>query len=722
MTRIIAQIPTQTFKEGMAFEKYPKLMLSKDKSPLKKMPHFDITPLLEEDEAIEGLDFPFRFGKSIDVNISLNDGKWQSTDSINTWSLQILSKGAYSLNFIFSELYVPEGGEMYIFNEKGSMIFGPITSKQNNHGKTFLSDIIQGESILFQASIPKKTEEKFSLRISKVIHGYKNIFAPVLDPGYGQSQNCTKDVICYNQWSDESDGVVQILLASGNELCTGALLNNTAQDFKPFILTAYHCIDVGDLSIQNDTARQSGFLDNDEINQAEEWMVRFRFRHTTCGGSMIASGYTYDDTHFRAAWYETDFALVELDDNIVNDIFSVGQKVWLGWDRTGNTPSSGVGIHHPSGDIMKLSVEDDQFTTSTWPNGLNNSHWLVNFDDGVVEHASSGSPIFDQNQRVVGQLSGNQNYNKNQSYCIQPRAEYGKFDLSWSHTGGNSTNQLSNWLQPTGSGNTLNSIRQPIPQYSGGVDPLCSTTSFSVANLAPGYSIHHWNGSNVSFPNGNTSNPVNVSPGATDDQGWVEAVISTGGGNYTMPRKYFWVNAPDISNIVLSGEQNICPDDYNTITAYSSVDMGVSDYIWDLPSGFNIISGQGTNSVYFYAPSSFSSSDELILEIENSCGYDDDVFEFYEGYDCGGYFLMMSPNPSTSETTLTIGTTEGTETIGDTNEWEMEIYTPSQSLKEKKAKLRGSSTKIQTLGWKEGVYMVRVKLNDTVLTGKLVVK
>ena len=40
----------------------------------------------------------------------------------------------------------------------------------------------------------------------------------------------------------------------------------------------------------------------------------------------------------------------------------------------------------------------------------------------------------------------------------------------------------------------------------------------------------------------------------------------------------------------------------------------------------------------------------------------------------------------------------------------------------KKSKLFGKSYNINTQGWKEGVYIVRVKVKDQILTGKLIVK
>ncbi|MFV0267938.1 MAG: T9SS type A sorting domain-containing protein, partial [Draconibacterium sp.] len=64
-----------------------------------------------------------------------------------------------------------------------------------------------------------------------------------------------------------------------------------------------------------------------------------------------------------------------------------------------------------------------------------------------------------------------------------------------------------------------------------------------------------------------------------------------------------------------------------------------------------------------------------------------------------------------------------TETTFDENaEWDLEVYNSMQSLKLKKQKLKGNSVTINTQSWKEGVYMVRVKYKDKILTGKLVVQ
>jgi len=73
-----------------------------------------------------------------------------------------------------------------------------------------------------------------------------------------------------------------------------------------------------------------------------------------------------------------------------------------------------------------------------------------------VQSGSSGSPLFNQNHRIVGQLRGNQN-NKcykwsNECFCSQrPIGEFGKFDVSWYGDGTPSTS-LKDWLDPDNTG------------------------------------------------------------------------------------------------------------------------------------------------------------------------------------------------------------------------------------------------------------------------------
>ncbi|MFV0592683.1 MAG: T9SS type A sorting domain-containing protein, partial [Draconibacterium sp.] len=532
----------------------------------------------------------------------------------------------------------------------------------------------------------------------------------------------------YSLWKEESDGVVQVLLANGSELCSGSLLNNTLQDYRPLILTAFHCIDIGP-----GLAYRNGILDNNEIQDSEDWLVRFGFKHTTCGGSTIGSVYTFDDTHFRAAWDSTDFALVELQDDILRDIYSVGQKVWLGWDKSGTTPSKVTCIHHPAGDVMKYTFDNESPAISNY-GGTNNSHWFVDdWDIGNTEGGSSGSPLFDQNKKVIGQ----DHAGDGKPACDKDKGTYfGRLSRSWTGGGTDST-RLSNWLDPIGLGvATLNSVR-PEPKYSESFNVLCSSKILSVIDLPPGYTFHHWNSSNVTL-SGNTANPVQISP-LNQGNAWIEAIVNTGWGLYTMPRMNFWTGPPNPDDFVVmveitegdaiipnfNGEWELCEGEYYSFYLWPLPSVlpekwGITDAIFYFGCGINIIDqGLGWANVYV---NDISSGCAGIVEVYAECddNYEFKWMDFTEGY-CG-YSMMFTPNPTSGETTLSIETNSTEKAFAETTEWELEVYNSMQSLKLKKQKLKGSSVTINTQSWKEGVYMVRVKYKGEILTGKLVVQ
>ncbi len=114
-----AQVNTKSYDKNKAFEIYPKFKISQKKSPVLKMPKFDIAAMLEEDEAVKGMDVPFRFGKGFDVNYTLKDGYWEITkneaiDTSTEWDLEI-----YDQMQILKTKKVKLKGNQYKINTSG---------------------------------------------------------------------------------------------------------------------------------------------------------------------------------------------------------------------------------------------------------------------------------------------------------------------------------------------------------------------------------------------------------------------------------------------------------------------------------------------------------------------------------------------------------------------------------------------------------------------------
>ena len=465
-----SQVVTEYYPEGDALKALalPNHILRNE--IVHKMPSFDVEKMRKEDAEMEGLDVPYRVGKRFDVLYTLEDGQWEDIENGRIWCISFKSEGALSLNYVFENFYLPEGASLYIANQDETVLYGPVTSEaMTKQYDSFLTDVIPGDQSTIYLYEPSERIGESTLTIRRVVHGYRGVDINSIIRSLDGSSSCNINVACYPEYEKESNAVALVLLSSGNELCSGSLLMNTNYTFDPYFLTAFHCIDgpYGD-----------GSLSDSEIQAAENWMFKFCFKKTTCNGNSLATSYTYNKADFCSAWYNTDFALMKLKGTVSR----YKNLTWLGWDKSGSTPSSGVSIHHPQGDVMKISYDNDA-ALSAGINGYSNNAWYVDFDYGITQHGSSGSPLLNQNNRVVGQLKGGPHPD---NICDWTNRYYGKISLSWTG-GGHSYDRLSDWLDPINTGQTtIDSYRAP---YISGPLVLQNTCDYSIENLPSGFTV-----------------------------------------------------------------------------------------------------------------------------------------------------------------------------------------------------------------------------------------
>ena len=120
--------------------------------------------------------------------------------------------------------------------------------------------------------------------------------------------------------------------------------------------------------------------------------------------------------------------------------------------NTDDLPEYQIGIHHPKGDVMKICRDDDPLARDL-ANGT--EVWLVKgshvggangWDLGSTEAGSSGSPLFNENGQIIGQLHGGMaSCDGEQSNGLYDL--YGRFNSAWS-AGNEPDQRLSNWLDP----------------------------------------------------------------------------------------------------------------------------------------------------------------------------------------------------------------------------------------------------------------------------------
>jgi len=99
--------------------------------------------------------------------------------------------------------------------------------------------------------------------------------------------------------------------------------------------------------------------------------------------------------------------------------------------------------------VQWVSNPNQALISTTFGGSPANSHWgVTDWDLGVTEGGSSGSPLYDQNHRIIGQLHGGA------SACGGSvlSDEYGKVSVSWNPAGSANSGQLKFWLDPNNSG------------------------------------------------------------------------------------------------------------------------------------------------------------------------------------------------------------------------------------------------------------------------------
>jgi hypothetical protein len=162
--------------------------------PIAKMPAFDPTAMLSEDETLNQKgNGPYRFGKNFDVNLNQsNAGSWFTyANGDRLWQLEISSTNAYSINLQFSYYHLPPDAEMFIYNKTKSMVIGAFTHLNNQEDGLFATDLVQGDKIVVEYFEPLQVRGLGAFNISTVTHAYRNIFSEEFTKGFGPSRATT---------------------------------------------------------------------------------------------------------------------------------------------------------------------------------------------------------------------------------------------------------------------------------------------------------------------------------------------------------------------------------------------------------------------------------------------------------------------------------------------------------------------------------------------------
>lgn len=428
----------------------------------------DAAKVINSDEILEELFFPAdmtdsmryafynvpgnnTFAAARQVNYSpYNSGKTVSSGSgAHVWYLKIRSENARSMNVIFSTFDLREGEKVFVYDNNMLTVKGPFTPLNNKQERGLAVMPVPGQEIIIEYHMTDM-DGRERLVIGQVAHDFVGIADGVhpKDGFYGNSQSCNVDINCESgkDWQIEKNAVVRII-AGGTELGSGFLVNNTNGENIPYVISASHVIETEQYAFNS--------------------VYVFRYESPYCDGPDGTADYSLSGAELMAADENTDFVIVKLDDFPPINY----RPYFAGWDVSGTVPDSTVTIHHPSGDVKKITTDNDPPVIDTFMGMYEDGFWKVlQWDEGTTEGGSSGSPLFDQDHRVVGLLTGGE------AVCGNSVNDYySRLDITYDLYE-EQHRSLMPWLDPARSGVTELDGRDPYAANRAGFDTLSNCT------------------------------------------------------------------------------------------------------------------------------------------------------------------------------------------------------------------------------------------------------
>ncbi|MCP4657742.1 MAG: hypothetical protein GY856_20230 [bacterium] len=385
--------------------------------------------------------------KAADVELRMADqllksrrgaGALQLNNDGFVWSAVVRSQGATAIRVRFTDLALPAGAELYVYNASGEA-FGPYTGSGPLGTGEFWAHTVIGDEVVVQLhyrgdELPE-TLSALSFKIADVGFLTENFRYGVLNRadhlGLEKSfcsfnEPCIYNASCSSMPSAISaarDAVAYMQWISGAWIfsCTGSLLADTDPGTTiPYFLTANHCI-----SKRKDAQALEAYFQfstncNGSCYDPEGVAPR------TLGATVLSSNRT------------ADYTLMQLSEP------APAGSAYLGWTASPVAFADGTDLYrisHPSGAPQAYSqhvVDTSKGTCSGWPRG----DWIYSHDVyGSTEGGSSGSPVMIASGQVVGQLSGGCGTNVNDVCDADSNATVdGAFAAYYS--------QVAQWLDP----------------------------------------------------------------------------------------------------------------------------------------------------------------------------------------------------------------------------------------------------------------------------------
>lgn len=386
-------------------------------SSVTYFPSLNVKDLHDQEIALEKKGEAPSFAVPRMISLSpLKDQQFVKSAGNLVWSHRFVAPNATSLNFAFTKFNLPTGATLKITSTDGSKFIRSFDSNDNNINQELWSPIIMSDDVTVTLSVPEEKIAQLKLELTQVGQGFRT-FGDRTE----KSGDCNIDVACGDSvgWEKEVNAVA-VISTGGSRFCTGFMVNNTKNDKTPFFMTANHC----------------------KINStnAASLVTYWNYQTSQCAGARDGRLDDFQSgSQFLAAGAKSDFTLVKL----LQQPKAEWNVAYAGWNHDGKNSPKAIVIHHPNVDEKAISFEDDATEISSYGGtgvGDGTHVKVVDYERGTTEPGSSGSPLFNDQHQVIGQLHGGG------AACGNDLPDYyGRFSVSW-------VNGLSKHLDPINSG------------------------------------------------------------------------------------------------------------------------------------------------------------------------------------------------------------------------------------------------------------------------------
>ena len=386
---------------GLPFFLQPSILRTSSGSFFLEMPAFNLDSVLREDALNEkNRRESYRFAHKFYTRIEKKRDAvlTQLPDGTKVWQIGIRSEGAYSINLLLKDFEIPEGGRLFVYNTNHSYIIGSFDYRNNSTEKILPIRPVAGDAIIVEYSEPANVPFEGNFTITEVNHDYRDFLKSEPDGNDNNDYACMPNVFCSNA-AEETIRSTVLLIINGNTRCTGSLINNTSDNGQPYLLTSVHCL-----------ANPAEFPKNKDYynDKAGTIITFFNYNRPVCNPNIKMKGseeMSVAGAYARAIIEKKDIALLELK----NDPPDYFNAYYAGWNRDlGGREGRHTNIHHPSGVVKKYGMTERNVELVSYPMYFDaNSHWYVpSWTIGSTHGGSSGSPLFDRNNLIIGGLSG----------------------------------------------------------------------------------------------------------------------------------------------------------------------------------------------------------------------------------------------------------------------------------------------------------------------------